>query len=239
MGEIPVKGKQLYEGKAKIIYATSDPDIYIQHFKDDATAFNGEKKDSIHDKGITNNAVSSKIFEYLNANGIETHFVERISEREQLVRPVEIIPAEVIMRNKVAGSMARRMGLQEGTELKHPIQEFSYKDDSLGDPLINTEYMTALGIATEEEVAIISLEAERINELLIAFFDKLGIELIDFKLEFGRYKGKVILADEVSGDTCRFWDKATGEKLDKDRFRHDLGKVEESYKEVLERVTGK
>ena len=238
--EVPVKGEQLYEGKAKIIYATSEPETYIQFFKDDASAFNAKKKGSIADKGVMNNSVSTVIFEYLMSNGIKTHFVKKISDREQVVKKVDIIPVEVVMRNRVAGSLAKKMGREEGTELKHPILEFYYKDDDLDDPMINTDYITAFELGNVDEIEVMSVEAKKINKLLIGFFNSMEIEVIDFKLEFGRLSsGDVVLADEISPDTCRLWDKKTGEKLDKDRFRFDLGKVEESYQEVLKRVTSK
>ena len=233
---IPEKGEALYEGKAKIIYATSDSDLYIQYFKDDASAFNAKKKGSIADKGVINNTLSSRIFEFLASNGIKTHLVKKLSDREQLVKKVTIIPIEVVMRNRVAGSLAKKMGKPEGTPLKHPILEFYYKDDALDDPMINTDYVTAFGLGDEKEIDIISAEARKINSLLINFFKDHGLDLIDFKLEFGRYRNEVILADEISPDTCRLWDSKTGKKLDKDRFRFDLGDVEESYREVLGKV---
>ena len=230
------KGKQLYEGKAKIIYATDDPDLIIQYFKDDATAFNAAKKGTIAQKGVMNNKISTKIFEFLAAQGIPTHLEKSLSEREMLVKKVEIVPVEVIIRNKAAGSLCRLLGLKEGMPLASTVLEFCYKRDDLGDPLVNESHIRALGIATEQEVEVIRKYTLKINELLSKFFANLGLELIDFKLEFGRYKGKIILADEISPDTCRLWEIGTGKKLDKDRFRHDLGQIEEAYQEVLSRV---
>ncbi len=235
--DTPVKGEVLYEGKAKILYATSDPGLVIQYFKDDATAFNAKKTGTIEAKGIINNAFSTKIFRHLEENGVKTHLVKKLSDREQLVRKVTILPVEVVARNRVAGSLARKMGIKEGTEISHPILEFYYKDDALDDPMINADYVTAFGFGTREEIDIIMAEARKINVLLTAFFRKAGIELVDFKLEFGRINDEIVLADEISPDSCRLWDVKTGEKLDKDRFRFDLGRVEESYREVLDRVT--
>lgn len=230
------KGKQLYEGKAKIIYATEDPDLIIQYFKDDATAFNAAKKGTIAGKGVMNNKISTKIFEFLAAQGIPTHFEKNLSDREMLVKKVEIVPVEVIIRNKAAGSLCRLLGLKEGAALASTVLEFCYKRDDLGDPLINESHVRALKMATEAEVEAIRKYTLKINELLSKFFANLGLELIDFKLEFGRYKGRIILADEISPDTCRLWEIGTGKKLDKDRFRHDLGQIEEAYQEVLSRV---
>lgn len=230
------KGKQLYEGKAKIIYATQDPDLIIQYFKDDATAFNAAKKGTIAQKGVMNNKISTKIFEFLASQGIPTHLEKSLSDREMLVKKVEIVPVEVIIRNKAAGSLCRLLGLKEGMPLASPVLEFCYKRDDLGDPLINESHIKALKMATEQEVEAIRKYTLKINELLGKFFANLGLELIDFKLEFGRYKGKIILADEISPDTCRLWEIGTGKKLDKDRFRHDLGQIEEAYQEVLSRV---
>ena len=230
------KGKQLYEGKAKIIYATEDPGLIIQYFKDDATAFNAAKKGTIAGKGVMNNKISTKIFEFLTSQGIPTHFEKNLSDREMLVKKVEIVPVEVIIRNKAAGSLCRLLGLKEGMALASTVLEFCYKRDDLGDPLINESHVLALKMATEAEVEAIRKYTLKINELLTKFFANLGLELIDFKLEFGRYKGKIILADEISPDTCRLWEIGTGKKLDKDRFRHDLGQIEEAYQEVLSRV---
>ncbi len=230
------KGKQLYEGKAKIIYATENPELIIQYFKDDATAFNAAKKGTIVEKGVMNNKISTKIFEFLASQGIPTHFERNLSDREMLVKKVEIVPVEVIIRNKAAGSLSRLLGLQEGLSLASTVLEFCYKRDDLGDPLINESHIKALNIATDQEIETIRKYTLKINELLSKFFANLGLELIDFKLEFGKYKGQIILADEISPDTCRLWEIGTGKKLDKDRFRHDLGQIEEAYQEVLSRV---
>lgn len=230
------KGNKLYEGKAKIIYDTENPDLIIQYFKDDATAFNAAKKGTIAEKGVMNNKISTKIFEFLATQGIPTHFEKNLNEREMLVKKVDIVPIEVIVRNKAAGSLSRLLGIPEGTKLSATVLEFCYKRDDLGDPLINESHVRALKLASEQEVEIIRKYTLKINELLSKFFANLGLELIDFKLEFGRYKGNVILADEISPDTCRLWEIGTGKKLDKDRFRHDLGQIEEAYQEVLSRV---
>lgn len=230
------KLEMIYEGKAKKIYATDKADEVIVYYKDDATAFNGEKKGQIEDKGVLNNAITSMIFEMLNENGIKTHFIEKLSEREQLCKKVEIVPLEVIVRNVAAGSMAKRLGLQEGFELKTTVFELSYKDDDLGDPLINDFHAVGIGATTFEELEKIYAMTAKINDLLKEFFAKQNIRLIDFKLEFGRYNGEVILADEISPDTCRFWDATTGEKLDKDRFRRDMGNVKDAYIEILNRI---
>ena len=228
----------LYEGKAKKIYATDKADEVIVYYKDDATAFNGEKKAQISNKGILNNAITSSIFEMLKANGIKTHFVEKLNEREQLCKKVEIVPLEVIVRNVAAGSMAKRLGLEEGTPLKTTVFEISYKDDALGDPLVNDYHAVAIGATTFEELKVIYDMTDKINNLLKDFFKEMNINLIDFKIEFGRYNGEIVLADEISPDTCRFWDATTGEKLDKDRFRRDLGNVEGAYVEILNRIKG-
>lgn len=228
---------KIYEGKAKILYTTDDADKVIQYFKDDATAFNAQKKGTIVEKGIINNKIASAIFTHLASQGIETHFIKQLSDREMLSKKVSIVPVEVIVRNRAAGSMCRLLGLPEGQVLACPVLEFCYKNDSLGDPLINEHHIRALKIATDAEIKTISDMALRINGLLQQFFLKLNIELIDFKLEFGRYQGRIILADEISPDTCRLWEVGTGNKLDKDRFRRDLGNIEEAYKEVLRRVT--
>jgi phosphoribosylaminoimidazole-succinocarboxamide synthase len=230
------KLEMMYEGKAKKIYATEKVDEVIVYYKDDATAFNGEKKGQIEDKGTLNNAITSMIFEMLNGNGIKTHFIEKLNEREQLCKKVEIVPLEVIVRNVAAGSMAKRLGLEEGFELKTTVFELSYKDDSLGDPLINDYHAVGIGATTFEELNKIYEITAKINELLKEFFIKQNIRLIDFKLEFGRYNGEILLADEISPDTCRFWDATTGEKLDKDRFRRDLGNVKDAYVEILNRI---
>ena len=228
--------EQLYEGKAKILYSTDNPDLLIQYFKDDATAFNAEKKGTIKDKGVINNKVSSRIFKYLEDKGVKTHFVERLSDREMLAKKVEIIPVEVLIRNVAAGSLSKRLGVEEGTPLKSTVLEFCYKSDPLGDPFINEYVIRAFGYATDEEMEKIKNTALKVNDILSKFFDERGIILVDFKLEFGRHKGEVLLADEITPDGCRLWDKKTHEKLDKDRFRRDLGKIEEAYKEVLRKV---
>ncbi|MEE9613584.1 MAG: phosphoribosylaminoimidazolesuccinocarboxamide synthase [Thermodesulfobacteriota bacterium] len=230
------KKEELYEGKAKIIYSTNDPELSIMHFKDDATAFDGKKKGTIVEKGVVNNAVSSRIFEFLAEKGIKSHFVEKLSEREMLVKKLEIIPVEVIIRNLVAGSLAKRLGVEEGTELKETVLELCYKSDELGDPFINGYVVRAMGFATAEELKIMTDTAMEINGHLTKFFDERGILLVDYKLEFGRHKGEVLLGDEITPDGCRLWDKKTREKLDKDRFRRDLGNVEESYREVMKKV---
>lgn len=230
--------EQLYEGKAKKVHKTSDPKLYMVYYKDDATAFNGLKKGSIQDKGYYNNQISAIFFKLLTEKGIPNHFVELTGERSMLVNTLEIIPVEVVVRNIVAGSLAKRIGKPEGTQLAVPVLEFYYKDDALGDPMINEYHVKALGLATEEEMKTISQMALRVNEILVEHLTPLNIQLVDFKLEFGRHEGEILLGDEISPDTCRFWDTATQEKLDKDRFRRDLGKVEEAYQEVLQRLTG-
>lgn len=232
------KLEQMYEGKAKKVFRTDDPDCCMVYYKDDATAFNGEKKGTILNKGIVNNRVSNHMFSILEQHGIETHLVEEVSERETIVKKVEIVPVEVIVRNIAAGSLSKRLGLEEGTKLRSAVLEYCYKDDALGDPMINEYHAYALGIATKEELDQIAAMSFKINDIMSEYLKDLGIELIDFKLEFGRYKGKIILADEISPDTCRFWDSKTGEKLDKDRFRRDLGGVEDAYAEVLKRLLG-
>ncbi|WP_346915324.1 phosphoribosylaminoimidazolesuccinocarboxamide synthase [Clostridium sp.] len=226
----------IYEGKAKRIFKTEKEDEVLVYYKDDATAFNGEKKASIASKGILNNTISSIIFEMLKEKGIKTHFVEKISDREQICKKVDIIPLEVIVRNIAAGSMAKRYGVEEGTELKTTVLEISYKNDELGDPLMNDYHAMALGIATKEELDYIYDQASKVNKILTEFFLKQDIKLVDFKLEFGKLNGEILLADEVSPDTCRLWDLKTGEKLDKDRFRRELGDLVEGYTKVLERI---
>lgn len=234
------KKEFLYEGKAKKIYATDDPDKVIVYYKDDATAGNGEKKGTIKDKGVINNEITSYLFEMLASHGVKTHFLEKLSDREQLCVKLDIVPLEVITRNIIAGSMAKRLGLEEGTIPKKMIQEFSYKDDSLGDPLINSDHAIAIGAATEEGVAEILEVTAKINQILSDAFKKEGILLVDFKIEFGRDKdGNLLLADEITPDTCRLWDAETKKKLDKDRFRRDMGGIEEAYKEILHRITKK
>ena len=231
------KREKLYEGKAKILYATDNPDYVIQYFKDDATAFNAAKRGTVDQKGVFNNKISSKIFEFLQGQGIPTHFEKLLSEREMLVKKVQIVPVEVIIRNRAAGSLCRLLGIAEGTQLSSTVFEFCYKRDDLNDPLINEYHVRALNLATTEEMDTIKKYTFKVNELMTQFFKNLNLELIDFKLEFGRYKGKIILADEISPDTCRLWEVGTGKKLDKDRFRHDLGNIKEAYQEVLSRVT--
>lgn len=230
------KQSLLYEGKAKKVYTTEDSDVLIVDYKDDATAFNGLKKGTINGKGVINNKMSNFICRMLEKEGIETHYVEELSDRETAVKRVEIVPLEVIIRNKAAGSMAKRLGLEEGRELLCPVLEFSYKDDDLGDPMINDSHALACGFATQAEIDSIREQALKINAVMKAYFATKNVELIDFKLEFGRYHGKVILADEISPDTCRFWDMTTHEKLDKDRFRRDMGSVEEAYEEMAKRL---
>ena len=230
------KRKFIYEGKAKRLHETDDPDLLIQEFKDDATAFDATKRGTIMGKGVVNNTLSEKIFTLLSKKGIPTHFVERLNDRDMLVRRVEIVPIEVTMRNIVAGGMAKLLGLEEGIVLNRPVLEYHYQEDRLHDPLVNDYHILALNIAAEKELETIKKYSFRINEMLKDFFDSKGLILVDFKLEFGRFKGKIILADEISPDTCRLWDKTTKEKLDKDRFRRDLGNVEEAYQEVLRRV---
>lgn len=229
--------EMLYEGKAKKVYKTDNPDLYIVAYKDDATAFNGIKKGRIAGKGVINNKMTNVIFRYLMECGIETHLVEELSERETLVKKVEIVPLEVIVRNVAAGSFSKKFGVPEGMVLQNPILEFSYKNDILGDPMINSMQILAIGLATKEELTAITENALKINELLKSYFLKKDIILVDFKIEFGRCGGKIILADEISPDTCRLWDAKTNEKLDKDRFRQDLGGVEEAYEEVWKRIT--
>ena len=233
------KGAQLYEGKAKKVYATSDPDLVIVDYKDDATAFNGEKKGTIAGKGVINNKMTNYMFGLLEKEGVPTHLVEELSDRETLVKKVEIVPLEVIVRNVAAGSFSKKLGIEEGTPLKRPTLEFSYKNDDLGDPFINDYYALGLGLATEEEIAEISKYAFMVNTFMLKFFKEINIDLIDFKIEFGRFHGKILLADEISPDTCRFWDSTTHEKLDKDRFRRDMGGVEDAYQEMMRRIFGK
>lgn len=230
------KGEQLYEGKAKKVFATSDPDIVLVAYKDDATAFNGLKKGTIVGKGVVNNRMSNHMFRQLEKAGVPTHYVEELSDRETLVKKVSIVPLEVIVRNIAAGSMSKRLGIEEGTPLKCPVLEFSYKNDELGDPMINDYHAMGMGIATREEIDTIADLAFKVNAFMIDYFKKLNIDLVDFKLEFGKFHGKIILADEISPDTCRFWDSTTKEKLDKDRFRRDLGGVEEAYAEMMRRL---
>ena len=231
------KLQQLYEGKAKKVYATEDPDLLIVSYKDDATAFNGVKRGTISGKGVINNRMSNRLMAKLEKAGIPTHFVQELSERETLVKKVEIVPLEVIVRNLSAGSFSKRYGVEEGIRFAEPTVEFSYKNDDLGDPLINTDSALALGLSTRTELAAIRTYAFAVNRVLSAFWSECGVTLVDFKLEFGRLPdGTVILADEISPDTCRLWDTETGKKLDKDRFRRDLGGVEAAYQEVMQRL---
>lgn len=233
------KTVQIYEGKAKKVFATDDPGFYIVDYKDDATAFNGEKKGTIQGKGVINNRVTNHLMKLLESKGIPTHFVEELSERETLVKKVTIIPIEVIVRNIAAGSLSKRLGLEEGVKLASTVLEYCYKDDALGDPMINDYHIAALQLATPAELETISKYSFAINKILSEYLKTAGVELIDFKLEFGRTQdGTVVLADEISPDTCRFWDSRTGDKLDKDRFRRDMGGVEDAYKEILKRLLG-
>ena len=234
------KLNQLYEGKAKKVYATADENLYIVSYKDDATAFNGLKKGTIAGKGVINNRMSNMLMQMLESHGVPTHFVKELSDRDTLVKKVSIVPLEVIIRNISAGSFAKHYGVEEGIVFDAPTIEFSYKNDDLGDPLLNRYHALALKLATPEEIDLIEKYAFKVNEMLKDYFLKLNITLVDFKLEFGRLPdGTIVLADEISPDTCRFWDKDTGEKLDKDRFRRDLGGVEDAYQEVMRRLTGK
>lgn len=230
------KLEQLYEGKAKKVFATDNKDLVIVSYKDDATAFNGLKKGTIEDKGIVNNRMSNYMFKLLETKGVPTHFVEQLSDRESVVKKVQIVPVEVIIRNVAAGSFSKRYGVPEGTPLKTTVLEFSYKNDELGDPMINDYHIYAMGLATKAEMDKISELSFKVNEIMKEFFAQINIKLIDFKLEFGRFNGEIILADEISPDTCRFWDATTNEKLDKDRFRRDLGNVKEAYQEIFKRI---
>lgn len=234
------KKEQLYEGKAKKVFATDDANLVIVDYKDDATAFNGEKKGTITGNGVINNVMSNHMFQLLEQQGVPTHFVEQLSERETLVKKVSIVPLEVIIRNISAGSFAKRFGVEEGIVFDEPTIEFSYKNDELGDPLMNAYHAIALKAATREEIETIKAMAFKVNEVMKQYFDTLNVILVDFKLEFGKTAdGKIVLADEISPDTCRLWDKTTKEKLDKDRFRRDMGGVEEAYQEIMKRVMGK
>ena len=231
------KCEMLYEGKAKKVYTTEDPELYIVDYKDDATAFNGLKKGTISGKGVINNRVTNHLMKMLEGKGIPTHFVEELSDRDTVVRKVSIVPLEVIVRNKAAGSLSKRLGLEEGTPMRVPVLEFCYKNDDLGDPMVNNYHILAAGFATQEEIDKISSMALKVNELMLEFFKSIGVDLIDFKIEFGKTSdGEIILADEISPDTCRFWDINTHEKLDKDRFRRDMGGVEEAYAEMMKRI---
>ena len=233
------KREQLYEGKAKKVYATDDPELVIVSYKDDATAFNGLKKGTIVGKGVVNNKVTNHLMQLLEKEGVPTHFVEELSERDTVVKHVSIVPLEVIIRNISAGSFAKRFGVEEGIVFDEPTIEFSYKNDDLGDPLMNAYHARALKLATSEEIETIKAMAFKVNEVLKAFFKAVNVDLVDFKLEFGRLSdGTIVLADEISPDTCRFWDSTTHEKLDKDRFRRDLGNVEDAYSEMMRRILG-
>lgn len=230
------KKELLYEGKAKKVYKTDNEDLLIVDYKDDATAFNGLKKGTIMGKGVINNKMSNFLFDMLEKNGIPTHFIEEIDDRQTVVKKVDIVPLEVIIRNVAAGSFSKRFGVEEGRKLSTTVLEFCYKNDELGDPMINLTHIYALEIATEQEIQTISELTYKINDLLKQYFKTIDIELIDFKLEFGKYKDSIILADEISPDTCRLWDINTKDKLDKDRFRRDLGNVESAYEEVAKRM---
>ncbi|MCA0445312.1 MAG: phosphoribosylaminoimidazolesuccinocarboxamide synthase [Bacteroidetes bacterium] len=229
----------IYEGKAKKVFATDDADLVIQDFKDDATAFNGLKKGQIADKGVVNNTISCALFTLLESKGIRTHFVKKLSDREMLIKHLTILPVELVVRNIAAGSLVKRYGIKEGLVLEQPVIECYFKNDALGDPLMNDDHVVMFGLATREQLAEIKTQATKINEILKAYFLERNLKLVDFKLEFGVHKGEVLLGDEISPDTCRFWDSVTNEKMDKDRFRLDLGLVEETYHEVLSRITGK
>lgn len=232
------KTNQMYEGKAKKVYETDQADYVIVDYKDDATAFNGLKKGTIVGKGVVNNKVSNHMFKMLEKEGVKTHFVEELSDRETVVKRVEIVPIEVIVRNIAAGSLSKRLGIPEGTKLASTVLEYCYKNDDLGDPMVNDYHIAAMQLATKQELSTIADYALRCNQIMTDYLKQFDIELIDFKLEFGRFHGEIILADEISPDTCRFWDSKTGEKLDKDRFRRDLGGVEEAYQEILTRLMG-
>jgi phosphoribosylaminoimidazole-succinocarboxamide synthase len=238
MGGIIMEKKPIYEGKAKQVFTTANPDELVVYFKDDATAFNGEKKGTIINKGVLNNKISTFFFELLSKHGIPHHFVRLLSDREMLVKRLDILKVEVVVRNITAGSLAKRIGWEEGKKLSRPVLEMYYKNDELGDPLINEYHIYAMGLAQPEQVAKMAEYALKINSILGEYLKDKKLELIDFKLEFGLHNGELLLGDEISPDTCRFWDSETGEKLDKDRFRRDLGNVEEAYHEILFRLTG-
>lgn len=234
-----LKKEQMYEGKAKKVFATDDDNYCIVSYKDDATAFNGLKKGTISGKGVVNNKMSNYLMALLEKQGVPTHFVEELNDRETVVRKVSIVPLEVIVRNVAAGSFSKRLGVEEGTALKTTVLEYCYKDDSLGDPMINDYHILAMGYATKEELDTIADYTFKVNAFLVDFFKKINVDLIDFKIEFGKTAdGKIILADEISPDTCRFWDATTHEKLDKDRFRRDMGNVEDAYQEMMNRIFG-
>jgi len=232
------KGEKIYEGKAKIVYKTDDPDLFIQYFKDDATAFDATKRGTIIGKGVVNNKVSAKLFELLESKGIPTHFVKLLSDREMLMKRLKIMPIEVTVRNITAGGMSKMLAIEEGIVLKEPVLEYHYKRDDLHDPLFNEYHIKALGLATDEELDRVDTLSFEINEILKAFFSERNLDLVDFKLEFGKHKERILLGDEISPDTCRLWEKGTRKKLDKDRFRRDLGGIEEAYQEVYKRVMG-
>jgi len=237
--QTPARKEQIYEGKAKKVFATADPELCIVDYKDDATAFNGEKKGTIQGKGAINNRVTNHLMKLIGSKGIPTHLVEELSERETLVRRVQIVPIEVIVRNIAAGSLSKRLGLPEGAKLRSTVLEYCYKDDALGDPIINDYHIAAMELASKEELERIAAYSLQINKILGDYLKEVGIELIDFKLEYGRCPDDtIVLADEISPDTCRFWDSKTGEKLDKDRFRRDMGGVEDAYQEVMRRLLG-
>ena len=236
MQSAPEKGEMFYEGKAKKLYTTSDPDLVVQYFKDDATAFNAKKRGTIEAKGVMNNRMSELFFTLLERAGVRTHFVRRLDDREMLCKRLDIVPVETVVRNIVAGSMAKRLGREEGQSLKQPVVEYYYKSDPLDDPLIYPEHAIEFGWATASEIEQIRSLALKVNEVLKRFLHERGVLLVDFKLEFGRHRGEILLGDEICPDTCRFWDKQTRQKLDKDRFRRDLGGVEEAYHEMLRRV---
>ena len=231
-------GEKFYEGKAKILYATDDPTLVVQYFKDDATAFNAQKRGTIMGKGVCNNQISAALFEYLQTRGVPTHFVRKLDERAMLVKRLTIVPLEVTVRNITAGGMAKLLGIDEGIVLTQPVFEWHYKSDALGDPLINDDHILAMGWATTAELAHIRAQSLKVNEALKTFFSQRQIDLVDFKLEFGRFKDTILLGDEISPDTMRLWEQGTRRKLDKDRFRRDLGSVEEAYQEVVRRVLG-
>jgi phosphoribosylaminoimidazole-succinocarboxamide synthase len=232
------KGKLIYEGKAKKVYETDDKNLYIQEFKDDATAFDATKRGTIIGKGVVNNKISARLFELLESKGVETHFVKLLNDREMLIKRLEIFLIEVTIRNVVAGGMAKMLGLEEGIVLKEPVLEYHYKKDALHDPLINDYHIKAIGLANDNDLRVIRKRSFEVNNVLKDFFAKRKLDLVDFKLEFGKHKDKILLGDEISPDTCRLWEQGTKKKLDKDRFRRDLGDVEEAYQEVLKRTIG-
>jgi phosphoribosylaminoimidazole-succinocarboxamide synthase len=232
------RGEMCYEGKAKKIYLTDRPDEVVQYFKDDATAFNAQKKGTIPEKGVVNNKISTRLFQLLEQSGVPTHFIRQVSDREMLTRRATILPIEVVVRNRATGSLVKRLGLEEGLLIDPPLVEFFYKNDALGDPLITEDHIRIMRLATRDQVEALKRLSLQINDILKPFFQDRGIILVDFKLEFGLWNAQLLLADEISPDTCRFWDVQTGERMDKDRFRKDLGHIEETYQEVLRRVCG-